>query len=94
MFLPFEAFAAGIVEGEFEVLAGVDVEVFIFDEINFKNWKANVAGVRVWFQSGRVAAGKIEEVLLPGTYYLVLNNRFSIITRKNVQIKAELRFFK
>ena len=84
-----------IVEGEFEVLAGVDVEVCVFDEINFKNWKAGVEGARAWFCSGKVAAAKIKNLRLnPDVYYLVLINTFSLFTKKKVQVKVELNYSK
>ena len=84
-----------IVEGEFDVLAGGDINVWIFDEINYKNWKANVAGVKVWFQAVRVAAGKISAGGFSlGTYYLVLDNKFSWFTKKTVKVKAELIYLK
>ncbi len=85
-----------IVDGKFEVLVGVDVEVWLFSEIDFKNWKARIKPDFFWFHSGRVAAGKIENLgrFPPGTHYLVLDNTFSWFTKKKVQVKVELKYSK
>lgn len=81
------------IEGKFEVIE-LDANVFVFDEINFKNWKANVGGVKVWFQANRVAAGKINRQLIPDIYYLVLDNTFSLFAPKTIQIKLDLKYSK
>jgi len=75
---------------DFEVLKGTDVEVLIFDDIAFKNWKAGLA-VNANYFSGRIAADRRNVFLsTSGAYSLVVSNIFSVITSKTVKINAVL----
>ena len=72
---------------DFEVIAGKDVEVYVLDDVAFGNWKADIA-VQAFYSSGRVAAGRKTVTLSPGTYVVVVSNRFSVVTRKAVRVNA------
>lgn len=73
--------------------SGNDIECYILDEDGFVNFE-NGHPARTYFNSGKVTQSKIGAVLppTPGTYYMVLDNRFSLITPKAVQIDAILSY--
>jgi hypothetical protein len=83
------------VAGHFTATGGTgnDVAVYIVDEDGLANLK-NRHAARAYFNSGKVTQGLIGAVLpnLPATYYLVFDNRFSLITPKAVQVNATLGF--
>lgn len=71
---------------------GNDIECYILDEDGLANFK-NGHTTRTYYNSGKVTQAKIGVVgLSPGTYYIVLDNRFSLITPKAVQIQATLSY--
>jgi len=84
------------VEGRFSATGGSgnDVEVFLLDEDGYVNFQNNHR-VGTYFNSGRATQGGIS-VSLPkhGTYYLVFNNRFSVMSPKAVQADATLSYLK
>jgi len=72
--------------------AGNDIDCYILDEDGLANLK-NGHETRTYFNSGKVTQAKIGAAsLMPGTYYIVLDNRFSLITPKAVQINATLSY--
>ena len=73
---------------DFTVTSGKDVEVYLFDDVGFVNWRANVAGTKPIYASGRVAADRKTIPLVAGSYVLVVSNWFSVLTNKVVRIKA------
>jgi len=81
-------------KGEFVATGGSgnDIKVFLFDQVNFLNWKNGHDAPSI-YSSGQVTAGKIN---LPfkqsGTYYLVFDNRFSALTGKSVIVAAWAEF--
>lgn len=83
------------VEGTFSARggAGNDVEAYIFSNDDFVNWQ-NRHPVHTFYNSGRVTQGTLEVTLPPiaGTYYLVFNNNFSLLSAKTVQTSIRLRF--
>ncbi len=82
------------VNGHFEATGGTgnDIQCYILDEDGLANFK-NGHPATTYFNSGRVTQAKIGAVLAtPGTYYLVLDNRFSLFTPKAVQIDATLSY--
>ncbi len=83
------------VEGTFSASggAGNDVETYIFSNDDFVNWQ-NRHPVRTFYNSGRVTQGTLEVTLPPiaGTYYLVFNNNFSLLSAKTVQTSIRLHF--
>jgi hypothetical protein len=82
------------VNGHFSATGGTgnDIQCYILDEdglVNFKNGHPATA----YFNSGKVTQAKIGAVLItPGTYYLVMDNRFSLFTPKAVQIEATVSY--
>jgi hypothetical protein len=72
--------------------SGNDILCYILDDdglVNFKNGHT----VRTYYNSGKVTTAQIGAAnLLSGTYYLVLDNRYSLITPKAVQINAVLSY--
>jgi len=82
----------GQVAGTFQVFggAGNDVQAIITDAFEFENWKNNHQ-TRVLYNSDRVTNGAISlQNLPPGAYVLAFDNRFSIISRK--QVTADITF--
>lgn len=83
------------VEGTFSASggAGNDVEAYIFSNDDFVNWQ-NRHPVRTFYNSGRVTQGTLEVTLpaLAGTYYLVFNNNFSLLSAKTIQTSIRLHF--
>jgi hypothetical protein len=82
------------VNGHFSATGGTgnDIECYILDEDGLANFK-NGHPATTYFNSGRVTQAKIGAVLAtPGTYYLILDNRFSLFTPKAVQIDATLSY--
>jgi hypothetical protein len=82
------------INGRFTATGGMgnDIVCYILDEDGLVNFK-NGHPTRTFFNSGKVTTAKIGAVnLAPGTYYLVLDNRYSILTPKAVQITAVLSY--
>ncbi|HEX7698682.1 MAG TPA: hypothetical protein VF394_14835 [Candidatus Acidoferrum sp.] len=82
------------VNGHFAATGGTgnDIECYVLDEDGFVNFK-NGHPASTFFNSGKVTQSKIGAALAsPGTYYIMLDNRFSLITPKAVQIDATLSY--
>src|SRR5260370_20228930 len=82
------------VNGHFTATGGTgnDIECYILDEDGFVNFK-NGHPSRTYYNSGKVTQAKIGVAnLSPGTYYIMLDNRFSLFTPKAVQIEATLSY--
>lgn len=62
-----------------------DIEVYIMDADNFENWK-NGNQARTYYNSGRVTVANFNVRLAEGNYYMVFNNRWSIMTPKAVTV--------
>lgn len=78
--------------GQFQEVRGSDLFVYIFDDLNFKNWAAH-ADSKALYNSGSVVVGEIDlSIYSPGTYHLVFSNRHSWITQKIVETTADLWF--
>ena len=72
--------------------SGNDIEVYIFSKDNFENWR-NGQQSRPSYRSGRVNRSAINPRLpADGVYYLVLNNQFSLVSAKVVQIDVTLAY--
>ena len=64
---------------------GNDVDVNVFTESDFLNWK-NGHDTHPLFTSGRVTAADLDvPIEQSGTYYVVLSNTFSTLTPKTVE---------
>lgn len=74
-------------KGRFRAAGGSknDIEVYIMDDDNFENWK-NGNQARTYYNSGRVTVANFNVRLAEGSYHLVFNNRWSIITPKAVTV--------
>jgi heme/copper-type cytochrome/quinol oxidase subunit 2 len=82
------------INGHFTATGGTgnDIECFLLDEDGFANFK-NGHTARTYYNSGKVTQAKIEIRNLPtGTYYIMLDNRFSLFTPKAVEIQATLNY--
>jgi hypothetical protein len=65
--------------------SGNDVEVYILDEDGYENW-ANGHSTETYYNSGRKTVGSFNVRLSPGKYFLVISNRFSVVTAKAVTL--------
>jgi hypothetical protein len=65
--------------------SGNNIEIFIMDADGFTNYK-NGNTAQTFYNSGRVTVGNFKVVLPRGVYYFVLNNKFSWLSSKAVQI--------
>ncbi len=80
-------------QGHFSATGGIgnDIEVYLLSEDEFANWK-NRHLVNAIYSSGRVtqASPDVNVPSAAGTYYLVFNNRYSLLAPKAVE--ANLTF--
>jgi hypothetical protein len=83
------------INGHFTATGGMgnDIIAYITDEDGLANLK-NGHDARVFYNSQKVTQSAISAALpnAPGTYYLVFDNRFSLITPKAVQVNATLSY--
>jgi zinc-ribbon domain len=82
------------VDGHFSATGGLgnDIEVFVLSEDGFANFK-NGHQAQTYFNSGKVTQNGIDAVLPGGgTYYLVFNNGYSLLTPKAVQANVVLHY--
>lgn len=71
---------------------GNDIMVYVMDSTNFVNWQ-NGRGASAIYSSGQGTRDFIGGALPPGgTYYLVIDNSFSITSQKNVITEATLDY--
>jgi hypothetical protein len=64
-----------------------DFNVFVFDDDGFANW-ANGNQAHTYFNESQTSSVTLNVVLpSPGSYHLVVSNRFSVFTGKTVQIR-------
>jgi hypothetical protein len=85
-----------LLHGNFTASGGTgnDIEVFVLPESDFVNWQ-NGHAARTFYNSGKVTVGSLN-VNLPadaGAYYLVFNNKFSLLTPKFVRVDAALTYY-
>ena len=73
--------------------SGNDIICYVLDEDSFVNFK-NGHPARTYFNSGQVTQAGIAAAFpnAPATYHIVLDNRFSLLTPKAVQIQATLTY--
>jgi zinc-ribbon domain len=74
--------------------SGNDIELYVMDEDAFTNWK-NGHATRTIYNSGKITVVSLN-VTLPsgaGTYYLIFNNKFSLLTPKAVQEDITLTYY-
>lgn len=70
---------------------GNDLQALITDEDGLVNFK-NGHQAKVYYQSGKVTADSFDVRLAPGTYYLVFNNVFSLMSNKAYDADVKLDF--
>jgi predicted nucleic acid-binding Zn ribbon protein len=84
----------GVLAGHFAATGGAhnDIEVWLMNADDFANWQ-NRHPVMAIYNSGQVTQGTLN-VSLPqaGTYYLVFNNRFSLISPKAIEDDVTLTY--
>lgn len=88
--------ASGIhLQGNFTASGGSgnDIDAYVLSEADFVNWQ-NRHVATTYYNSGKVTVGDIN-VNLPaaGTYYLVFDNRFSLLSQKSVRVNATLTYY-
>ena len=74
--------------------SGNDVQVYVLSEGDFVNWQ-NRHATKTYYNSEKVTVGNFS-VNLPsdsGIYYLVFDNRFSLLSKKEVEVKGALTFY-
>jgi hypothetical protein len=83
------------IEGTFTASGGArnDVEVYLLNDDEFVNWQ-NHHTVSTLYNSGRMTQGTVNAVLPSGggTYHLVFNNQFSLLSPKAVKANIRLRY--
>ncbi len=82
-------------EGHFAATGGLrnSIEVWVMNDDQFVNW-TNQHPVRVIYNSQKVTQGTVK-VILPtegGTYHVVFNNEFSMLTPKAVETSLVLKY--
>lgn len=95
--LPVPAGAHNIrVQGHFEATGGSgnDIEVFLLNDEQFTNWK-NRHATPTYYTSGKVTVGDVQAALPDGdgTYYLVFNNNFSMMTAKAIEFTGTMNYY-
>jgi hypothetical protein len=85
---------AARLDGYFQASGGSrnDIEVYVFDQNGFVDWQKRHKNAP-YFASGRLTEGKISAPLpsQAATYYLVFNNKFSLLSPKRIQFSAMVR---
>lgn len=66
---------------------GNDIKVYILSEDNFKSFEKG-QNVPTYYNSDKVESGIFDVTLTAGKYYIVMDNRYSIFSSKNVQLQA------
>lgn len=83
------------VEGTFNASGGArnDIEVYLLTDDEFVNWQNNHT-VSTLYNSGRMTQGTLNAPLPPGagTYHLVFNNKFSLLSPKAVRASIRLHY--
>jgi len=82
-----------VLQGEFVAMGGSgnDIDLFVMDEINLKNWENNHPATFI-YHSGQLTAAKWELTLSqPDIYYIVFSNRFSLFSNKVINVTATLK---
>jgi hypothetical protein len=83
------------VEGTFNASGGArnDIEVYLLNDDEFVNWQNNHT-VSTLYNSGRMTQGTLNAALPSGagTYHLVFNNKFSLLSPKAVRASIRLHY--
>ena len=74
--------------------SGNDIEVYLLNQDEYTNWE-NHHQTPTYYNSGKVTTGEAN-VVLPsdaGTYYLVFNNKFSLVSPKAVDENFTMTYY-
>lgn len=73
---------------------GNTIEAYVFSEADYVNWQNNQQA-DPFYSSGKVTMGTIDANLPtgPGSYYLVFNNKFSVLAAKTIRLNARLTYY-
>jgi hypothetical protein len=73
---------------------GNTIEAFVFSESDYANW-VNRHTTKPFYSSGKVTMSTIDADLPAGAgeYYLVFNNKFSVLGAKTIHVDAALRYY-
>jgi len=86
---------SAMIHGHFSATGGArnDVEVWVMSDDGYVNWQNGHSTTPI-YNSGRVTQATLNVPLPfgPGTYYLVFNNRFSLISPKAVEDNLALQY--
>jgi len=84
------------VQGHFTATGGLgnDIFVFLLNQDAFTNWQ-NKHQASAYYNSGKVTVGDLNAALPndAGTYYLVFDNRFSLLTAKAVEFTGTMTYY-
>jgi hypothetical protein len=82
--------------GSFTASGGNDnvIEAYVFSEDDYTNWTKR-RDASPYYSSGRVSMGKIAANLPAGagSYYLVFNNKFSVLNPATVRVRAAVAYY-
>lgn len=83
-----------IVSGSFNASGGSgnDIAGIIADEENYTNWINGHQARVFWGTAGKETTGTFQVKLPSGVYYLVLSNKFSVFTDKQVFLDIDLNY--
>ena len=71
--------------------SGNDIQAVVADQMEFQNW-INGHPARVLYSTPKMTTGRIDVHLPPGTYILAFNNRFSLLSDKQIVANVELQY--
>jgi len=85
----FTLYCVATVQGGFLASAalGDNIIVYFFDENRFNTFESGQSA-STYYNSGKVESGVFDVTVNPGTYYIVLDNRYSLFSTKTVQLQA------
>jgi len=63
---------------------------FLFSTSTFENWK-NHHSATTYYNSGKVTVGTIDAQLGSGTYFLVFDNTFSLLSNKAISSDIKIQ---
>lgn len=74
--------------------AGNMIEAFLFSENGYESWQRQQYADPL-YSSGRVSMDRMDANLPSGagTYYLVFNNKFSLLSPKTIHVEAKLTYY-
>lgn len=93
-YFPFNVATFSNINGRFRAQGGSgnDIEVIVLDSDALENFR-NGHRVGTFYNSGKMTVGTININLNPGSYYLVFNNVYSMLTNKAVEANVSIRSF-